>query len=145
MSAAPTSTRRKRRLQADINVVPYIDVMLVLVVIFMATATIALGVQVDLPEAQAQPLDTTEDSEPIQLMVRRDGTLLLNIGENPDQPLNDDDVVRIVSVAIRHEPMRQVVVSGDRNVDYGAVMSAMVLLQQAGTKKVGLQSRPIEP
>lgn len=145
MSSAPTSTRRKRRLQADINVVPYIDVMLVLVVIFMATATIALGVQVDLPEAQAQPLDTSEQSEPIQLMVRRDGNLLLNIGENPDQALDEDDVVRIVSVAIRHEPMRQVVVSGDRNVDYGAVMSAMVLLQQAGAKKVGLQSRPIEP
>ena len=116
--------------------------MLVLAVIFMATATIALGVQVDLPEAQAQPLDTTEDSEPIQYGVRRRH---VTVEYRRRWPLNDDDVVRIVSVAIRHEPMRQVVVSGNRNVDYGAVMSAMVLLQQAGTKKVGLQSRPIEP
>ena len=136
--------RRKRRLASDINVVPYIDVMLVLVVIFMATATIALGVQVDLPEAQAQPLDASEQEEPIQLTVRPDGKLLLNLGEYPDRPVSEDDVKRIVSVALKHKPKRQVVVSGDRSADYGSIMNAMVVLQQAGAQKVGLQSRPPE-
>ncbi|HXG27703.1 MAG TPA: ExbD/TolR family protein [Nevskiales bacterium] len=136
--------RRKRRLASDINVVPYIDVMLVLVVIFMATATIALGVQVDLPEAPAQPLDTTEQEEPIQLTVRRDGALLLNLGEAPEQPVSAEEVKRIVSIALRHKPQRRVVVSGDRSADYGMIMNAMVLLQEAGAQKVGLQSRPPE-
>jgi biopolymer transport protein TolR len=136
--------RRKRRLASDINVVPYIDVMLVLVVIFMATATIALGVQVDLPEAPAQPLDTTEQEEPIQLTVRRDGALLLNLGETPEEPVTADEVKRIVSIALRHKPQRRVVVSGDRSADYGMIMNAMVLLQEAGAQKVGLQSRPPE-
>jgi biopolymer transport protein TolR len=136
--------RRKRRLASDINVVPYIDVMLVLVVIFMATATIALGVQVDLPEAPAQPLDTTEQEEPIQLTVRRDGALLLNLGETPEEPVTAEEVKRIVSIALRHKPQRRVVVSGDRSADYGMIMNAMVLLQEAGAQKVGLQSRPPE-
>jgi biopolymer transport protein TolR len=135
--------RRKRRLAADINVVPYIDVMLVLVVIFMATATIALGVQVDLPEASAKPLDP-EQEEPIQLTVRPDGVLLINLGENPDQPVSEDQVRQIVSIALRHKPDRRVVVSGDRNADYGSIMNAMVLLQEAGVQKVGLQSRAPE-
>jgi biopolymer transport protein TolR len=133
--------RRKRRLASEINVVPYIDVMLVLVVIFMATATIALGVQVDLPEAQAQPLETPE-SKPIELTVRRDGALLLNIGPDPTRPISREEAKRIVSVAIRYQPGRQVVVSGDHRVGYGAIMDAMVLLQEAGAQKVGLQSRP---
>jgi biopolymer transport protein TolR len=136
--------RRKRRLASDINVVPYIDVMLVLVVIFMATATIALGVQVDLPEALAQPLDSTEQEEPIQLTVRPDGALLLNLGADPDRPVSREEVVRIVSVALKHKPKRKVVVSGDRNADYGSIMNAMVLLQEAGAQKVGLQSRAPE-
>ena len=136
--------RRKRRLASDINGVPYIDVMLVLVVIFMATATIALGVQVDLPEALAQPLDSTEQEEPIQLTVRPDGALLLNLGANPDRPVSREEVVRIVSVALKHKPKRKVVVSGDRNADYGSIMNAMVLLQEAGSQKVGLQSRAPE-
>lgn len=134
--------RKKRRLASDINVVPYIDVMLVLVVIFMATATIALGVQVDLPEANARPLDTTQQDEPIQLTVRPDGSLLLNLGEHPDSPISEDDVIHVVSVALKHQPGRRVVVSGDRNADYGMIMNAMVLLQTAGASKVGLQSAP---
>lgn len=134
--------RKKRRLASDINVVPYIDVMLVLVVIFMATATIALGVQVDLPEANARPLDTTQQDEPIQLTVRSDGALLLNLGEDPESPISQDDVIRVVGVALKHKPDRRVVVSGDRNADYGTIMNAMVLLQTAGASKVGLQSAP---
>lgn len=134
--------RRKRRLAADINVVPYIDVMLVLVVIFMATATIALGVQVDLPEAAANTLENVE--EPIQLTVKSDGALLLNIGSNPDAPVSEDQARDIVSIALRHKPTRRVVVSGDKNADYGSIMNAMVLLQEAGAQKVGLQSRAPE-
>ncbi len=136
--------RRKRRLAADINVVPYIDVMLVLVVIFMATATIALGVQVDLPEASAKPLDVSEQEEPIQLTVRKDGALLINLGDTQDEPVSEERVREIVAIALRHKPNRRVVVSGDKSADYGSIMNAMVVLQEAGAQKVGLQSRAPE-
>jgi biopolymer transport protein TolR len=135
------TTSRKRRLAHDINVVPYIDVMLVLVVIFMATATIALGVEVDLPEAAAQPLDIREQEEPIQLTVKADGDLYLNVGPTPGQPITADEVVQYVSAVLRNSPKRPVIVTGDRAADYGTIMNAMVLLQQAGADKVGLQSR----
>src|ERR1700741_2833095 len=105
-------TRRRRRLSSDINVVPYIDVMLVLVVIFMATATIALGVQVDLPQAAANPMDNPEP--PIQLTVQRSGKLLLNVGAKINQPLSADEVVNTVSIILQRNPKKQVVVSGDR-------------------------------
>jgi biopolymer transport protein TolR len=134
-------TRRRRRLTHEINVVPYIDVMLVLVVIFMATATIALGVQVDLPSADARPIDTHE--EPLQLTVQGNGKLYLNVGK-PNQPLSEAEVVQYASAVLQRNPKKAVVVSGDRSVDYGTIMNAMSLLQQAGAQTVGLQSRARE-
>ena len=136
------ATRRRRRLSHDINVVPYIDVMLVLVVIFMATATIALGVQVDLPQAASKPMDNPEP--PIQLTVKKSGAMSLSVGPKINQPLTEDEVVNTVSIILQRNPKKPVVVSGDRSVDYGTIMNAMSLLQRAGAQTVGLQSRGLE-
>ena len=134
--------RGKRRLMGEINVVPYIDVMLVLLIIFMVTAPLLTqGVQVELPEAAAENLPP-EDSEPIVLSVNRDGEMFLNIGEDTDSPLPAPAIVAQVSKVLRNQPATPVMVKGDRNVDYGSVMRAMVLLQEAGAPNVGMITDP---
>lgn len=136
-------TRRgKRRLMGEINVVPYIDVMLVLLIIFMVTAPLLTqGVQVDLPEAAAENLPP-DDSEPIVLSVNSEGEMFLNIGETTDEPLDARMIVALVSKVLRNQPGTPVMVKGDQNVDYGSVMQAMVLLQEAGAPNVGMITDP---
>ncbi len=134
--------RAKRRLMGEINVVPYIDVMLVLLIIFMVTAPLLTqGVQVELPEASAENLPP-DDSQPIVVTVNRDGELFLNIGENPDAPLDDELIVALVEKVLRNRPETPVMVKGDEAVDYGSVVRAMTLLQQAGAPSVGLVTEP---
>ncbi|WP_297528033.1 protein TolR [Thiohalobacter sp.] len=134
--------RRKRRPMAEINVVPYIDVMLVMLVIFMVTAPLLTqGVQVELPGAAADPLPA-ETPEPLQVTVDAQGRLYLNVGEQPDRPVDEATLQARVAAVLRHRPKTPVLVRGDRNVDYGAVMRAMVLLQQAGAPSVGLVTEP---
>jgi len=119
----------------EINVVPYIDVMLVLLIIFMVTAPmLSQGIKVDLPKAAAEPLPA--DAEPLILSVDPDGGMYLNIGD-PQTPLDADRVVELVSAVIRREPERPVVVKADTTVQYGRVVEGMALLQQAGAQKVG--------
>lgn len=140
------STRRKRRLASEINVVPYIDVMLVLLVIFMITAPLlTTGVQVDLPNAQAEAMDISEDKQPIVLTVKADGELYLNIGEHEDEPLPPDQVTAVAAKALQENPDAPVVVKGDGSSNYANVVQAMVLLQQAGADKVGLLTDNIAP
>jgi len=140
-------TRKNRRaLVAEINVVPYIDVMLVLLVIFMITTPLlSQGVNVDLPQATTQPL-TAKQQEPIIVSIDAQGLYYLNIAANPDQPIDATDLMGQVSSELQHatagDPPRQILVKGDQNVDYGKVMQAMVLLQQAGAKGVGLVTTP---
>ena len=136
--------RGKRRLMGDINVVPYIDVMLVLLIIFMVTAPLlSQGVEVDLPQASAEPLPTpNEQVEPIVLTVDANGSFYLNIGENPKAALADKQVVAIVRSVMKNRPETPVAVRGDQNVAYGAIMQAMVLLQEAGAPKVGMVTEP---
>jgi biopolymer transport protein TolR len=139
-------TRKNRRaLVAEINVVPYIDVMLVLLVIFMITTPLlSQGVNVDLPTASAQPL-TAKQKEPIIVSIDARGLYYLNIAQNPDQPINATDLMGQVSAELQHaaqDPPRQILVKGDQNVDYGKVVQAMVLLQQAGAPSVGLVTTP---
>ncbi len=131
---------------AEINVVPYIDVMLVLLVIFMITTPLlSQGVNVDLPTATAQPL-TAKQQEPIIISVDAKGLYYLNIAKNPDQPIDATDLMGQVSNELQHavqgDPPRQILVKGDQNVDYGKVVQAMVLLQQAGAPSVGLVTTP---
>jgi biopolymer transport protein TolR len=134
--------RRSRRLMGEINVVPYIDVMLVLLIIFMVTAPmLSQGIKVDLPQAAAEPIEP-DDLEPLLLSVDAAGELYLNLG-NPDAALAPERVFELAAAALRREPERPVLVKADRAVPYGRVVEGMVLLQQAGAKKVGFVTEPV--
>ncbi|MBT8062073.1 MAG: protein TolR [Xanthomonadales bacterium] len=139
----------RRRPMSEINVVPYIDVMLVLLVIFMITAPLLnLGVEVELPEADAEPLDTQQSDEPLVLTVLKNGDLYLNAGGDLDGTsaglIDAESLVTTVSAIVRRNPEIQVLVGGDQAVGYGQVYNAMVLLQKAGVQKVGLMSDPLD-
>ncbi len=143
------SRRSRRRPMSEINVVPYIDVMLVLLVIFMITAPLLnLGVEVELPEANAEPLETRQNEEPLVITVLKNGDLYLNAGGDLDGTssglIDAQTLVSTVSAIVRRNPDIQVLVGGDREVGYGEVYNAMVLLQQAGVQKVGLMSDPLD-
>ncbi|MBM4196246.1 MAG: protein TolR [Gammaproteobacteria bacterium] len=138
-------TPRKRRLMGEINVVPYIDVMLVLLIIFMVTAPLLTqGIEVDLPKAAADALDTGKDDEPMVLSVDAAGQFYLSIGDNEDRPIPPERVVELASAVIRRKPETPVLVKADRRVPYGRVVEAMVLLQTAGAQKVGFLTDPPE-
>ena len=133
--------RRGRRLMGEINVVPYIDVMLVLLVIFMVTAPmLSQGIKVDLPKAAAEPIEP-DKLEPLVLSIDHDGRMYLNIG-NPRAALAPDRALEVASAALRREPRRPVLVKADTAVAYGRVVEGMVLLQQAGAEKVGFVTEP---
>lgn len=136
--------RRKRRPVAEINVVPYIDVMLVLLIIFMITAPLlSQGVDVDLPQAQAESLD--EDSEePLVASVDKEGLYYLNIGDSQDEPMEAADLATQVAAHLQNDPQTQVIVRGDGEVPYDSVVQLMVLLQRAGAGSVGLMTRTPE-
>lgn len=152
---------------AEINVVPYIDVMLVLLVIFMVTAPLlSQGVKVDLPQAQAKPL-ASDTPEPIIVSIDARGNYYLNISSNPNQPLappelaaqvtsqlqpplnpsttpTDSTAAAIPNANNNLTKQRQVLVKGDKNVDYGKVVQAMVILKNAGATSVGLMTQEDE-
>ncbi|WP_018870016.1 protein TolR [Thioalkalivibrio sp. ALgr3] len=138
------SQRRSRRPMSQINVVPFIDVMLVLLIIFMITAPmLQQGVEVDLPEAQAEALDDgTEAAEPLVVTVDAAGALSLNQGPRVNEPLAPEEMTEIVIAFLEENPGTQTYVRGDRNVDYGRVIDAMIALQQAGGGRVGLITEP---
>ena len=126
----------------EINVVPYIDVMLVLLVIFMVTAPmLSQGIKVDLPKAGAEPIEP-DTLEPLVLSIDREGRLYVNLGD-PDAAQTPDRVLEIASAALRREPERPVLVKADTAVAYGRVVEGMVLLQKAGAKKVGFVTEPV--
>lgn len=130
--------RKRRRLLAEINVVPYIDVMLVLLVIFMITAPmLTQGVKVDLPPAASNPLPPP-DNEPLVINVDAQGRYYINVGDTPKQPVASDMLQVKVAAVLRRKPQTPVLVGGDRHVPYGAVVEVMALLQQAGAPRIGL-------
>ncbi|MCK4608610.1 MAG: protein TolR [Gammaproteobacteria bacterium] len=135
---------RRNRPMAEINVVPYIDVMLVLLVIFMITAPLlSQGVTVDLPHAAAQPLSAKEQG-PIIVSVDSKGNYYLNVSNDPHRAIAPlllaNRVAAELQVAKNAGHKREVLVKGDRNVNYGKVVQAMVLLQHAGAPSVGLMT-----
>jgi biopolymer transport protein TolR len=141
--------RARRRPMAEINVVPYIDVMLVLLVIFMITAPLLnLGVEVELPKADAEPMDTQENDEPLVITVLKNGDLYLNAGGDLDGTssglIDPESLLTVVTAIVSRNPEIQVLVGGDEVATYGQVYSVMVLLQKAGVTKVGLMSDPME-
>ncbi|MDP6436798.1 MAG: protein TolR [Gammaproteobacteria bacterium] len=135
---------RKRRLMGEINVVPYIDVMLVLLIIFMVTAPLlSQGVKVELPDAGAEPLDPEmQNTEPLILSVDAAGEFYLNVGDNEEAPREAAQIVRLAEVVLKRKPDTAVLVKADENVPYGRVISGMVLLQRAGATKVGFLTDP---
>jgi Cell division and transport-associated protein TolR (TC 2.C.1.2.1) len=140
----PAPNRRSRRLMGEINVVPYIDVMLVLLIIFMVTAPLLTqGIKVDLPKAGAEPLpEDMSKQQPLVLSVDASGNFYLNIGGDEEKPIDADTVVQRVSAVLRREPSTAVLVKADRSVPYGSVVEGMVLLQESGAEKVGFITDP---
>lgn len=134
-----------RRPMSDINVVPFIDVMLVLLVIFMITAPLLTqGVKVDLPKTASKAL-TEQQKEPLIVTVDASGNFYLNLADKPSQPITARTLSSLVTTQLTGQQtgeQRPVLVRGDKNVNYGKVVEAMVLLQQAGAKSVGLITDP---
>lgn len=131
---------KKRRAVSEINVVPYIDVMLVLLIIFMITAPIVQqGVEVELPKLAANSLPP-EQQEPVILTVSKTGEYYLNVGDNLKKPVSDEIVAQRVALILKLKPQTPVLVRGDKEAYYGSVTTAMVLLQSAGVEKVGLMT-----
>ena len=137
----PAVNKGRRRLMSEINVVPYIDVMLVLLIIFMITAPLLTqGIKVDLPKAKAEPIEVQQNQPPLVLSIDAVGRFYLNVGANPKQPLDDQTALLRATVALRRAPARVVLVNGDQAVRYGRIVQGMVLLQEAGARKVGFQT-----
>ncbi|MEM7294966.1 MAG: protein TolR [Pseudomonadota bacterium] len=137
--------QKKRRLLGEINVVPYIDVMLVLLIIFMVTAPLLTqGIDVELPKANAKPLDRslTEDDLPLVLSVDANGQLYLNTGSEGNTAYIEEEVVRQTQIILASRPETPVLVKADHRVQYGRVVTAMVLLQQGGAERIGFITDP---
>lgn len=130
--------RQAKKLVSEINVVPYIDVMLVLLVIFIVTAPLLQqGVAVDLPQASAKSLPPSA-KEPIIVSVDKEGRYYLNIADRPQSVIEAEDLSVRVAAELQRHAERKVFVKADQKVDYGKVVGAMVLLQQSGAPSVGL-------
>jgi biopolymer transport protein TolR len=134
---------RARRAMAEINVVPYIDVMLVLLIIFMVAAPLINPGQIDLPQA-AQKLDPAV--APLEVRVRMDGELaVVDRNASPDElRVNHTQLIEFVRGAQRAHPDQAVVVAGDRSVRYEEVLKVLDLLQKSQVKRVGLLARPAQ-
>ena len=130
---------------AEINVVPYIDVMLVLLVIFMVTAPLLTqGIEVELPKASPEPIESVPDHDPLVLSVDAEGNLYLNAGDDEDQPSSGQKIRRLVGIILGEKPDTPVFVKADRSVAYGNVVGAMVVLQQAGATNIGFVTDPLD-
>lgn len=138
--------RQRRKPMAEINVVPYIDVMLVLLIIFMITAPmLTQGVKVDLPEAAANAVEPSDDnSEPLVVSVDADGYFYVAIGDKQDQPIDAQELQVKVAAVLRRSPNTPVMVKGDNAANYGQVVTVMALLQLAGAPSVGLITKQPE-
>lgn len=136
--------RSKRRLAAEINVVPYIDVMLVLLIIFMVTAPLMTsGVEVELPTTDNTESSAQTDEEPVVLTVDKNGLMYLDVGaQQYDEPLEDAEIIEIASKVVEASPDKSFYVRADKNVPFGPVLRAMDMLKQAGAAKASFASMP---
>ncbi len=132
---------QRRRRMSEINIVPYIDVMLVLLIIFMVTAPMLnLGADIELPQSAAKALQN--EKEPVLVSVLQDGSIQLTLGKSAPQPVDDATLVKDVTAFVKQDPKVSVLLGGDKRVDYGRVDQVLGLLQNAGVSKVGLMSQP---
>ena len=136
---------RKAKLMAEINVVPYIDVMLVLLIIFMVTAPLLTqGIKVELPKAGAEAIADVPNHPPLIVSVDIDGNLYINVGDDEDLPVNGQQIVARTRAVLNNRPDTPILVKADRSVAYGNVVGAMVLLQQGGADSVGFITDPLD-
>jgi len=136
--------QKKKKLMGEINVVPYIDVMLVLLVIFMVTAPLLTqGIEVELPKAGAEPIESSSDNIPLVLSVDAAGNLYLNVGDDEEAPMSGNEIIARTRNVLDVSPDTQIFVKADRAVPYGNVVGAMVILQQAGADHVGFVTDPL--
>ncbi len=137
--------RTRRRSMSEINVVPYIDVMLVLLVIFMISAPLLTqGVKVELPQAASEAMDS-DVQEPLIVTVDMQGNYYLNVGGDDKAVIDHQTLVNKVAAVLRLKPETSIMVRGDKEVSYGKVVTAMALLQRAGAPSVGLITESPEP
>lgn len=133
---------KKNKQIAEINVVPYIDVMLVLLIIFMITAPLLMqGVKVDLPQAPSAPMDNKDD-EPVIVSIKQDGSYYINLGKDQEQARPLQKIAETLAKVLRQKPGTTVLVWGDAKVEYGVVIGVMTALQKAGAPSVGLVTDP---
>ena len=131
--------QQRRKPMSEINVVPYIDVMLVLLVIFMVTAPmLTQGVKVDLPETTSDPIQQDKDVESITVSVDSNGAYYLEVGDDASEPMALDEVRNQVAKILSQRSNGEVLVRGDEYVDYGVVVRLMAELQAAGATGIGL-------
>ncbi len=134
---------KKRRVMAEMNVVPYIDVMLVLLVIFMVTAPmIQSGVQIDMPDANAKPLESSNDEPPLIININQAGDISIDDKGETSELQSTADITQQISGQLGKEGKRPVYISADSQISYDIVLRAMVAAQQAGAKKIGLKADP---
>jgi biopolymer transport protein TolR len=130
--------KNKRQLNADINVVPYIDVMMVLLVIFMVTAPmLTQGVSVELPQAASDPVDA-QDQEPVIVTVDKEGLYYINIGGDEQESISTEELGSRIEKILDNPKQPLLLVRGDKDVNYEKVVILMSLMQQAGATTVGL-------
>jgi len=137
--------RKKRRPVAEINVVPYIDVMLVLLIIFMATAPlITHGVKVDLPKMTESDLVETKDAPPIIASIDADGQYFVSVGTDPESPMDAVEVAAVIKLKLQQNPDIPVMIKGSGKVSYQEVLLLMDFLKNAGVPSVGLMTQSFE-
>ena len=141
MTAVSARRHKKRKLKAEINVVPYIDVMLVLLIIFMVTAPLLnLGVDIELPQSRARPIE--QKKEPIIVSLNREGKLWLTLQGAKNQPVTEEEMVAKVGAFVRNDRNVPVYVAADNDVAYQKVYDVLTALQtRANVPRAGLMSQ----
>jgi biopolymer transport protein TolR len=129
---------------AEINVVPYIDVTLVLLIIFMITAPLVTqSVQVELPKVASVVAEPSEE-EPVNVTIDKQGQVYIDIGDNPETPVDEESMVTRLAAVMKYKPTTQIYLSGDTAVNYGRVLEVCAALNSAGIQNVGLRSDPLD-
>lgn len=131
--------RQKRKPMSDINVVPYIDVMLVLLIIFMVTAPmLTQGIKIDLPSVESAPVIVEQNQEPLIITVDLNGGYYMEMSSLSDAPLSQAQLIDSVNDLLSVNPGLSVLIRGDKNVEYGVVVELMAVVKAAGAQGVGL-------
>ena len=134
----------RRKPMAEINVVPYIDVTLVLLIIFMITAPLLqTGVEVDLPKAQAKTV-VQDNTPPTVVSIDKEGQYFLSLGGGKDELVTAEELLIRVAAVLRYKPETKVLIRGDESVNYGRVVNVMAALKKANVPHVGLMTSPYD-